>query len=86
MLATCWCGRHLHQSQRVVGNSCGRRCDTYNTCPSNKQKCEKFCAKLCHPGPCERLVCYEGCDVKWITDNQKFDPSVKRIYPSKYWG
>lgn len=71
----------------MVGNSCGRRCDTYNTCPSTRpSKCEKFCTKLCHPGPCERLVCYEGCEVKWFTDQQKAEEVVRRVFPSKYWG
>lgn len=86
MIATCWCGRFLHSSSKVIGNACNKKCDTYYTCSRrDEEKCEMFCGKPCHPGPCKRLVCYEGCPMKKWTDNQMPDRSgVKTIFPSKY--
>ncbi|KAN0095975.1 hypothetical protein V8E51_014780 [Hyaloscypha variabilis] len=61
MTPACWCGRWRHHHVEVIGNSCGRKCTGYNTCESPGAKCERFCQKLCHPGPCEPVVCVPSC-------------------------
>lgn len=61
MTPACWCGRWRHHSVQVIGNSCGQRCPGYSVCESPGPKCERFCQKLCHPGPCEPVVCVTSC-------------------------
>jgi hypothetical protein len=61
MTPACWCGRWRHHNVRVIGNSCGKKCPGYRVCESPGPKCERFCQKLCHPGPCEPVVCVKTC-------------------------
>jgi hypothetical protein len=61
MRPACWCGRWRQDHVKVIGNSCGKRCPGYKTCESPGPKCERFCRKVCHPGPCEPVVCVKTC-------------------------
>lgn len=62
MVPRCWCGRSRVPHERVLApNSCGRRCPSYQACKSAGVKCELFCQRRCHPGPCEKLVCWDNC-------------------------
>jgi hypothetical protein len=82
MNPTCWCGRWRHHSVKVIGNSCAQRCPGYKTCESPGAKCERFCQKLCHPGPCEPVECKDSCLLKRYTNIKQVPPTVRHAYRS----
>ncbi|KAE9371031.1 hypothetical protein N431DRAFT_341086 [Stipitochalara longipes BDJ] len=80
MTPACWCGRWHHHHVEVIGNSCGRKCPGYNTCESPGAKCERFCQKLCHPGPCDPVVCVASCMLVRFPHFKTGKKAVKNVY------
>jgi len=80
MSPACWCGRWRHHHVDVIGNSCGRRCTGYKTCDSPGAKCERFCQKLCHPGPCEQVVCVPTCALVRFPHFKTGKKKVENVY------
>lgn len=64
MIPSCWCGRKYHKDISYRGNTCGSTCHKTNTCESSKSPCISYCSKVCHPGPCEAVVCGVDCDTQ----------------------
>ncbi|CZR64990.1 uncharacterized protein PAC_14890 [Phialocephala subalpina] len=62
MVPSCWCGRRLQEKLSYTGNSCGAICFKPNKCTGNPTApCLSNCSKVCHPGPCEPVVCNDWC-------------------------
>lgn len=57
----CWCKRKRHDKLTGIGNSCGEKCDHPQTCDGLLKTCSRRCEKNCHPGPCEKVICFPEC-------------------------
>ncbi|KAI9052914.1 hypothetical protein LZ554_003186 [Drepanopeziza brunnea f. sp. 'monogermtubi'] len=71
----CWCGEFPHNASRFPTNSCETLCLKVQQCTVPGSFCSKICSQMCHPGPCDEVVCMDSCRRR----KAALDASVKAV-------